>query len=114
MQNVVFTGPAFDNHGRAVLRANLIAASEASGRFRVQSAVTAATQILVASRTDTVKAKKAAALGVEVMTYPEFIGRELAGVDLKIGVTPNAYSPYVDKGLLIPDFTVGLSEDDLL
>lgn len=80
MLNVVFTGPATDVLGRAIIRANLVAACHMTGRLSVQDAVKASTHVLVASRADTVKAKSAAARGVKVLTYPEFLREHLAGV----------------------------------
>jgi hypothetical protein len=53
VMKVVFTGPAFDNSGHSVVRSDLIAACESTGKFTVQSAVKADTDLLVASRTDT-------------------------------------------------------------
>jgi hypothetical protein len=104
MLNVVFTGPAFDNAGHAVVRADLIEACKATGKFAVQSAVKPNTDLLVASRTDTVKAKAAAAKGLEVITYPQFIRSFLSNVELKTGAKPNRYTDQVDHDLLVPAF----------
>jgi len=80
MLNVVFTGPAVDVLGQSIVRANLIAACNKLGTVSVQPAVKANTTLVVASRADTVKAKSAAARGVKVLTYPEFLIQHLAGV----------------------------------
>lgn len=114
MENIVFTGPAFDLNGQAIPRANLVAACQMTGRFNVQSTVNGATDFLVASRTDTTKAKKAAQRGVTVVTYPEFISRALAGISLKTrpDLTPCKASRNPRIGY--PDYTLGLSPDDLL
>lgn len=114
MENIVFTGPAFDLNGQAILRANLVAACQMTGRFNVQSAVTSATDLLIASRTGTAKAKKAAQRGVEVMTYPEFISRALAGIPLKTGHETQAGKLRVAQEMVHGDYTLGLSPTDLL
>jgi len=72
--SVCFTGPAHNAAGMAILRADLIVAAQNCG-YQVQSQMSATTQLLVASRDDTVKAAKAAERGIEVITYPEFLGR---------------------------------------
>lgn len=79
MLNVVFTGPAFDKNGNSVLRADLAYACTLKGGIAVQNAVKPDTNVLIASRKDTVKAKAADQRGVAVFTYPEFISRFLAG-----------------------------------
>ena len=61
----------------------------------------------MASRTDTVKAKAAAARGIAVFTYPEFIAKFLRGVQIATGSVPNSFIDAVDKNLLVPDFTNG-------
>lgn len=103
MLNVVFTGPAVNGAGSLILRDNLIKAC--SAKMVVQKSVTGETNLLVASRTDTVKAKKAAARGVDVMGYPEFLARYLDGVCIE---TAGKASPWVDKmtdpELLVPCF----------
>lgn len=76
--NIVFTGGATYKGGR-VIRDELIAAVTAQGHS-VQSMVSTNTDILVASRDDTRKARKAQALGVKVLTYPGFIRHHLGGV----------------------------------
>ncbi len=115
MKNVVFTGPAFDNAGHAVVRADLIAACKATGKLAVQSSVRPDTNPIVASRTDTVKAKAAAARGLTVLTYPQFIRSFLSNVDLKLGAKPNRFTDLVDHDLLVPAFgNVTLDELDIL
>lgn len=71
-KNVVFTGPAFHPNGQPILREILKKAAQASG-FRIQSSVQKTTDLLVASRADTVKALKAANRGIRVVTYPMFV-----------------------------------------
>jgi hypothetical protein len=104
MMNVVFTGPAFDNGGHAVVRADLVAACEATGKFAVQSSVRMDTDLLVASRTDTVKARSAKERGVEVLSYPQFIRSFLSDVDLKRGSKPDKLNDLLDHDLLVPAF----------
>ena len=104
--NVVFTGPAFDSLGQSVARSNLISACKAVG-YVVQSSVRGDTDLLVASRTDTVKAKTAEGQGKKVMTYPEFIGQFLSGIEIPTEGRPVKYTDQVDLNLLVPDFTVG-------
>lgn len=109
--NIVFTGPATDSSNRSVLRADLIAAVQAKG-FRVQNAVTAATQLLVASRTDTVKAKRVGP-GTKVTTYAAFIDLVLGGSVPKCDqpTSPNKYTdhPTPEKG-----FSDVFTEKDIL
>ena len=115
MLNVVFTGPAFDNGGHAVVRADLIAACKATGKFAVQSSVRTDTDLLVASRTDTVNAKSAKERGIEVLSYPQFIRSFLSDVDLKRGAKPDKFTDLVDHDLLVPAFgNVMLEGFDLL
>lgn len=115
MLNVVFTGPAVDSAGSLILRDNLIKACKR--KMIVEKSVTQQTNLLVASRTDTVKAKKAAARGVDVMGYPEFFARYLDGVCIE---TAGKASPWVDKmtdpELLVPVFVDSktLSAKDIL
>ncbi len=73
-----FTGPAVDHRGNSVLRADLKARAEDFG-FVVKGSVTQAVQVLVASRIDTVKARKAKDRGMIVITYPDFIQQSLGG-----------------------------------
>jgi hypothetical protein len=55
--------------------------------------------LLVASRTDTVKAKSAAASGIDVVDYPAFIALlETLGVTVvRSGEAPNTYTDLPDK-----------------
>ena len=101
---VVFTGPAFDNSGHSVVRADLIAACVSTGKFTVQSSVKADTDMVVASRTDTRKAKGAAARGLLVLSYPTFIRSFLSDLVLKSGAQPSKYTDKIDLDLLVPDF----------
>ncbi|MBN7763693.1 hypothetical protein JYP52_21375 [Nitratireductor aquibiodomus] len=114
MLSVVLTGPAIDNAGRSIIRENLIAACHQTGKLSVAKRVNMSTDLLVASRTDTVKAKAAAANGVVVLSYPQFINRYLHGVEILSGGKPNRYMDRIDKDLLVPDFTEGMDPSDLL
>jgi hypothetical protein len=69
---VVFTGPAKDGQGHDILRATLVEIAQRRG-YQVQASMSKDTQALVASRTDTVKAQKAAQRGLPVWTYPQFL-----------------------------------------
>lgn len=106
MMKVVLTGPAVDGCGKSILRANLIEACQKAG-VEVQPRVRADTTALVASRTDTVKAKTAQGRGIPVMTYPQFIATYLRGIEIKEGGVANPYTDKVDLDLLVPDFTEG-------
>jgi hypothetical protein len=72
MPSVVFTGQAIDAQGNFVLRADLASAAKKAG-WTVWDQMHYTTDLLVASRLDTVKAKKAISYGVAVKTYPDFI-----------------------------------------
>ena len=89
--NVAFTGPAFDTDGASIVRADLAYACIQRGGIVVQPRVDAATNLLVASRIDTVKASKAADKGITIMTYPEFIATFLPGVAIPRNGTANRY-----------------------
>ena len=89
--NVVFTGPAFDTDGASIVRADLTYACIQRGGIIVQPRVDAATDLLVASRIDTVKASKAADKGITIMTYPEFIATFLPGVVIPKNGGANRY-----------------------
>lgn len=102
MLNVVFTGPAFDSAGQSILRANLIAACEPT--MHVQHSMSKDTNLLVASRTDTVKAKMAVQRGIKVMSYPEFLARYLVGVEIPTEGVPNKFTDKIDTDLLVPVF----------
>ena len=107
--NIVLTGPAYDNAGHAILRENLIHACKVKN-LRVQGSVGPSTNLLIASRTDTAKAKKAQAHGLAVLTYPQFIGQYLHGVTIPTDGVPNKYADIVNPDLLVPDF---VADDDL-
>lgn len=113
MLRVVFTGPAVDGYGNSILRANLIDACLSTGEIDVQSSVRKDTHAVVASRTDTVKAKGAASRGLIVLTYPEFIARYLRGVKIPTNGAANPYTDKIDPDLLVPDFTGGKALADL-
>lgn len=72
--NVVFTGPAYDGHGNAILRADLVIAAQAKGHT-VFPSIHRGAELVVASRIDTVKARKAVEWGVPVLDYPAFIAQ---------------------------------------
>lgn len=114
MLNVVFTGPAVDNAGRSITRAALTNACLKLGQVGVQPAIRSDTALLVASRKDTVKARRAEERGVPVLTYPEFINRYLRNVEIESVGAFNRYTDKVEQDMLVPDFTVGLEEGDLL
>lgn len=69
---VCFTGQAVEHSGQLILRDDLIVASQKAG-FVVYRNFQVDTKLVVASRTDTVKAKNAVAKGIPVITYPEFL-----------------------------------------
>lgn len=114
MVSVVFTGPAIDNAGRSITRQALENACMVVGNIGVQPAIRADTEVLVASRKDTVKARRAAERGLPVLTYPEFINHYLDGVEIEAGGQFNRFTDKIDQDMLVPDFTVGLAEGDLL
>jgi hypothetical protein len=89
--NVVFTGPAFDSNGASIVRADLTYACIQRGGIVVQPRIDAATELLVASRIDTVKASKAADKGVTIMTYPEFIATFLPDIAIPKNGAANRY-----------------------
>ena len=68
---VSMTGPATDEKGMRVVRVVLEKAMNAAGYTMVDYPYPA--DILVASRTDTRKYKKAVKDGLQVFTYPDFI-----------------------------------------
>ena len=103
--NVVFTGPAYDSSGNSILRSNLAYACTEKGGIHVQLKVNSMTDALVASRTDTVKAKGAAMRGITVWSYPEFIAMHLRGVNIPSTGKANGYvDKVVDPDLLVPVF----------
>lgn len=102
--NIVFTGPAIDNSGKLILRANLTQACIQKGNLVIQPAIGPDTDLLVASRSDTVKAKRAAALGIAVFSYPEFITRFLKGVEIPTGGLASKFTDKVDADMLVPNF----------
>ncbi len=114
MLNVVLTGPAIDGEGNSILRANLVKACNAEGTINIQSKVDRHTDVLVASRLDTVKALAAHSRGVLILTYPEFVNRHLGGVVVAKEGKPNGYSHKVVRDLLVPDFTSVFTEAELL
>lgn len=69
---IVFTGQGSDHLGNRIDRATLTGWALDNGDS-VQPHVDNWTNTLVASRTNTVKARKARELGVNVMTYPDWI-----------------------------------------
>lgn len=105
MKFVVFTGPAKFN-GEVVLRADLTAAAVKAG-YTVRDKVDGTVQLLVASRTDTVKAAHAKKMGVQVIDYQLFgVMLQQAGSPiLKSGMPPNKYTD-VDLNDHVPDFTM--------
>jgi len=114
--NIVFTGPAIDGNGNSILRASLSYACIQKGNLMIQSSIRKDTDILVASRVDTVKAAKASQAGIAVFSYPEFINRFLRGVTIATSGVANKYVDHVSADLLVPDFTDGaaLAKADIL
>lgn len=114
MTTVVFTGPAVDSFGNAVVRASLVSACEKKS-ICVREAIGADTDLLVASRVDTTKAKKAAARGVIVIGYPEFISRFLSDVPVVTSGVFNFHtkgSSRLALDLMVPDFTDAAMEKE--
>lgn len=99
---VVFTGPAKIN-GQHVLRVDITDAASKAGCV-IRGKIEPGVDVLVASRDDTVKAKNAAKLGVEVMTYDEFAGI-LGKLGVAIVCSGAEPDPYVDLDHHVPDFT---------
>jgi NAD-dependent DNA ligase len=77
-QIICFTGPAHKSDGSPVLRADLKKAAERNG-MRVRASFTMDCDMLVASRFDTTKARKAMERGKRVMDYGSFIEQFLDG-----------------------------------
>jgi hypothetical protein len=77
-----------------------------SGLF-VQPAIKASTDVMVASRKDTVKAKSAQSRGLKVLSYPEFISKFLAEAEIMSGGKPDRWCDAVGE-VQVPDFTIGL------
>lgn len=105
-QVVVFTGPAKFN-GVSVVRADLTAAAVLAG-YTIRDRIDSTVQLLVASRTDTVKAKKAEAMGIAVIDYQLFgVWLQQAGCPiLKSGSRPDYYvDDTFDLDEHVPDFT---------
>ena len=98
--NIVFTGPAIDGNGNSILRASLSYACIQKGNLMIQSSIRKDTDILVASRVDTVKAAKASQAGIAVFSYPEFINRFLRGVTIATSGVANKYVDHVSADLL--------------
>ena len=93
MLNLVFTGAASNKAGKALVRGNLIAACRNTGRLAVQEGVKADTDLVVASRADTVKARAAAARGLKVVSYQAFLAEHLLNVAIP---TDGAWSWFTD------------------
>lgn len=103
---IAFTGPA-KYCGYAVNREDINDAAVKAG-FIVRDKVDSQVDMLVASRTDTVKAINAAKTGIDVVTYQQF-GDILHSLGVVIVASGKPVNPYtdVDVDSLIPDFTVG-------
>lgn len=114
MLNVVFTGPAFGVDGQSIIRRNLVAACEGTGVIRVMQSVGTTTDLLVASRKDTSKARNALKNDLPVMTYSEFILQYLVGVSIPDVGTPDKYTDAAKPTGPVPDYTSGLNDGDLL
>lgn len=94
--NVVFTGPA-TYQGMPIVRADLISYVAQNG-YRVQSSVRPTTDMLVASRCETVKARAAYERGITVLTYGDFLDR-LGGAPTPSGAPANAYTDAQTTGV---------------
>ena len=90
--NIVFTGPGTGLEGAPITRAELTAAAEAKGHT-VKASLTLDTELLVASRTDTVKARRAIERGVLVIDYKTFVAECLNGEVERRNARPD---PYID------------------
>lgn len=94
MKRIVFTGQAMDAEGNVILRADLIEAAQAIG-LTVYKNWEPGVDILVASRDDTMKAKRAQKSGTPVWSYPRFI--EFLGdngmIPVWVEVDDNTYTP---------------------
>ena len=103
MTTVVFTGPA-KIHGQLVVREQLVRASNAAG-FIVAKTWTRAADFLVASRTDTVKSRRAYEEHKTVFTYADYVQHlKDFGVDLfdsKFAVNCN-HDKYADGAIEEP------------
>jgi len=95
---VVLTGPAHDDIGNPVLRAVLVKACQERGLI-VQPHFCRDTDLLVASRVDTVKARKAALTGLPVLDYPTFIQTYQLSPGPSTGLPAD---PYVDTHKVSP------------
>jgi NAD-dependent DNA ligase len=69
---VVFTGTAVDGRGEIVTRDRLAALATKAG-YTVEKQMSNGTKLLVASRHDTQKARKAQERGIHVTDYVSFI-----------------------------------------
>ena len=109
--NIVFTGAAVGSDGHPIKREDIIKASKMAG-FHVQAKVDALTDILVASRDDTVKAKNATAGGVAVVTYVQwFTTLAKRGVEIGDFITEGPGNAWTDTAIPkeesgeVPDFS---------
>ena len=87
---IVFTGPGIGLHGEPITRAELKAAAEARGHI-IRQSVTLDTEMLVASRTDTVKARRAAERGIVVIDYKAFVAECLDGEVERSNAQPDLF-----------------------
>ena len=95
--NIVFTGPGSGLHHESITRAELKAAAEARGHT-VRQSVTLDTEMLVASRTDTIKAQKAMARGITVVDYQTFVAECLDGIVPRTGAQPGLFIDSLPRG----------------
>ena len=91
---IVFTGAAATKMGAPIVRADLIKHAETMG-YVVAKRVKASTKVLVASRTDTIKAEAARRFGVCVLTYGAFL-EQFGGDVPRTGKKPDSW---VDMGV---------------
>lgn len=111
---VVFTGPAKLKSGTVIVREALKRATEAAG-MRMGTAIKGDTAYLVASRTDTVKARNAEKSGLMVLTYDQFVKHlrdlgvnalddkfaEGATFNKIVDTAPEAWSPVDQAGAIV-------------
>ncbi len=116
MLNIVLTGTATDELGQPVVRADLEAACKQAG-FTVRKEFPKGTPYtLVASRLDTVKAKKALAVGVMPWSYKDLLATlKQMGAELKkTGAAPDPWvdaKPKMQAPTYSTDDTVGYGGD---
>lgn len=92
MTKIVLTGPAITEDGEIITRSALTTALREAGHI-VQASVRDDTEVLVSSRTDTVKYQQAVQRGLRTMTYMQLIAHHLDG---KIPSGEGIVNPFTD------------------